>query len=152
MNSNKLLEAVNKAPRIPFCDMKTFTKAIKKKRSGVYALFKNGNIIYWGETSNLKERLRDHIKGSSSASTLTNRLRMRYCFSITQEDKDKNKNSNLRDEDIEASKYKEFMKDTQFIVIECDIKELLEDVNQKPEDFLHTYFKGPHLLNNPKSK
>lgn len=148
MNSNELLEVFNKAPKVKFCDISVF----KEEQYGIYGWFEDGKLIYIGKASNLKRRLvGDHIKGISSKSTFVNLLRMERLLSITQEDV--NKNPNLPRGVVEANKIKEYMNGCmEVITIVCNPEELLEDARKKPEKFLHTYFKGPHLLNNPKNK
>ena len=148
MNSIELLEAFNKAPKIKFCDIKIF----REEQNGIYGWFEDGKLIYIGKASNLKRRLvGDHIKGISSKSTFVNLLRMERLLSINQEDVDKN--PNLPRGVIEARKIQDYMNGCmEVITIVCNPEELLENVKQKPEKFLHTYFKGPDLLNNPKSK
>ena len=148
MNSIKLLEAFNKAPKVKFNDMKAFSE----EQGGIYGWFEDGKLIYIGKARNLKRRLvGDHMTGISSKSTFVNCIRMHRLLSITREDIDNN--SNLLNGDIEAKKIRDYMNSCmEVITIVCNPEELLEDVRQKPEKFLHTYFKGPDLLNNPKSK
>jgi hypothetical protein len=148
MNSIELLEAFNKATKVKFSDMKAFSE----EQGGIYGWFENGKLIYIGKATNLKRRLvGDHMTGISSKSTFANCIRIHRLLSITHEDIANN--SNLHNGDIEAKKIRDYMDSCmEVITIVCNPEELLEDVKQKPEKFLHTYFKGPDLLNNPKSK
>ena len=148
MNSIELLEAFNKASRVKFNDMKAFSE----DQGGIYGWFEDGKLIYIGKARNLKRRLvGDHMTGISSKSTFVNCLRIHRLLSITREDIANN--SNLLIGDIEPKKIRDYMSNhMEVAIIVCNPEELLEDVSKKPEKFLHTYFKGPHLLNNPKSK
>ena len=148
MNSIELLEAVNKAPKIKFCDVEAETA--KLKGGGVYVVEEKEIPRYVGDTPNFKKRVgKDHTSGNCVKSTFVQYYRQQRFLSVTREDADKYPDLPLPV--IEENKINEnATADVKFILIPCNPKELLEDVKQKPEKFLKEYFRET-IWNDPKS-
>ena len=119
---------------------------VVSKDIGIYAIYVRGVLSYIGKTENKKggfsQRIgKEHTKGNSCVSSFINYLRVFEDLHLPQEVRDLCEIKGFPLSIAERYYIQDFVdKHVTVSLCACDPKEILEDIDMKPEDYLFKYY------------